>query len=70
MKFIKILNNKKKNKLLVSKELSMVELTIKINFTFFCDFVKISFCSTFREGHTDTNIHMNTQTNIPKYRPK
>ena len=35
----------------------------------FCDFVKISFYTTIREGQTDTHRHMDTQTHIPTYRP-
>ena len=48
----------------------MVELT-KIKLTYpFCDFVKISSCSTIIGGYIDTHRHMNTQEHIPTCRPK
>ena len=49
----------------------MLELT-KIKLTYhFCDFVKISSCSTIiGGGYIDTHRHMNTQTHIPTCRLK
>ena len=58
-----------RNKKKVPRDLSMVQLTKKNNYPF-CDFVKISSCSTIRRGHIDPNRHMNTQTHSTTYRPK